>query len=153
METSAVSIAKRKKKDVLSVKWRNSIHTQYNCVCDIYWHVKMPFYWVNGNGKALFTLNANNSVFASITTCGHDHVTALKQFVNVKERHWLIEGGSRDAPPGPNSFIFMQFSAKNLQNNRLAHPLWELAQPSGKSWIRHWWVFQWNYLHQLFSLC
>ena len=38
-----------------------------------------------------------------------------------------IIGGSK----GPNSFIFMQFSAKNLQNNRLAHPLWELAPPHG----------------------
>ena len=40
------------------------------------------------------------------------------------------------APPtsgGPNSFIFMQFSAKK----RLAHPLWQLVPPSGKSWIRH----------------
>ena len=35
------------------------------------------------------------------------------------------EGGTIDARPsqGPNSFIFMYFSAKNLQNNRLAHPL------------------------------
>ena len=32
-------------------------------------------------------------------------------------------------PQGPNSFIFMQFSAKNLQNNRLAYPLWELVSP------------------------
>ena len=39
-------------------------------------------------------------------------------------------GGTRDArPPGPIFFIFMQFSAKKLQNNRLAHPLWELAPP------------------------
>ena len=39
-------------------------------------------------------------------------------------------GGSKGAPGmgvpgGPNSFIFMQFSAKN----RLAHPLWELVSP------------------------
>ena len=42
-------------------------------------------------------------------------------------------------PPGrvPNSFIFLQFSAKNLQNNRLAHQLRELAPPLRKSWIRH----------------
>ena len=48
--------------------------------------------------------------------------------------------GARDARPpwGPNPFIFMQFSAKKLQNNRLAHPLWELAPISGKSLIRHW---------------
>ena len=33
--------------------------------------------------------------------------------------HWRIQGGGRDARPpwGPNSFIFMQFSAENLQNN------------------------------------
>ena len=38
-------------------------------------------------------------------------------------------GGGRD-PLGPKSFIFMQFSAKNLQNNRLAHPLfWEILDP------------------------
>ena len=30
---------------------------------------------------------------------------------------------------GRMSFIFMQFSAKKLQNNRLAHPFWELAPP------------------------
>ena len=29
------------------------------------------------------------------------------------------------APSGPNSFIFMQFLAKN----RLVHPLWELVPP------------------------
>ena len=40
-------------------------------------------------------------------------------------------GGARDVcpPRGPNSLIFMQFSANNLQNSRLAHPLWELAPP------------------------
>ena len=47
-------------------------------------------------------------------------------------------GGGRDArppPPGrPNSFIFMQVSAKNLQNNP---NLGVGAAPSGKSWIRH----------------
>ena len=31
----------------------------------------------------------------------------------------------------------MQFSAKKLQNNRVAHSLWDLAPPWGKSWIRH----------------
>ena len=48
--------------------------------------------------------------------------------------HWRIQGGVRDACPpwDPNSFIFMQFSAKKLQNNRLAHPLWELVPPLRK---------------------
>ena len=35
---------------------------------------------------------------------------------------------------GPNSFIFMQFSAKNWQNNT---NLGIDAPPSGKSWIHH----------------
>ena len=37
--------------------------------------------------------------------------------------------GRHRRPRGPNSFIFMQFSARKLQNNRLAHPSWELAHP------------------------
>ena len=32
-------------------------------------------------------------------------------------------------PPPPRGLNSMQFSAKNLQNNRLAHPFWELAPP------------------------
>ena len=48
------------------------------------------------------------------------------------------KGGARDVrlPWGLYSFIFMQFSAKKLQNNRLAHPFWKLAPP-GKPWIHH----------------
>ena len=41
-------------------------------------------------------------------------------------QHWRIQGGQGHAPPtpgSPNSFIFVQFSAKNVQNNRLA-PTW-----------------------------
>ena len=38
-------------------------------------------------------------------------------------------GQGRRSPRVPNSFILMQFSAKNLQNDRLAHPFWELAPP------------------------
>ena len=49
--------------------------------------------------------------------------------------HSQIQGGrgARDAcpPRSPNFFIFMQFLATNLQNNRLAHPLLELPPPSG----------------------
>ena len=33
-------------------------------------------------------------------------------------------------PPGdPNCLIFIEFSAKKMENNRLPHPLWELAPP------------------------
>ena len=35
--------------------------------------------------------------------------------------------GTRPLPGGQNSFIFMQFLAKNLR----------VVAPSGKSWIRH----------------
>ena len=44
------------------------------------------------------------------------------------EEHWRIQGRA-PSPPGPNSFILMQFSAKNMQHVRLAHPLWELVPP------------------------
>ena len=49
----------------------------------------------------------------------------LQTVINISSSR----GGARVAHPtsGPNSFFFMQFSAKNLRNNRLAHPLWELA--------------------------
>ena len=59
-------------------------------------------------------------------------------FRNASIGGW--KGGSQGTRPhrDSNSFIFMQFSAKNLQNNRLAHPLCELAALSGKTSIRHW---------------
>ena len=40
--------------------------------------------------------------------------------------HWWIQGGRQGRP---NSFTFVQISAKN----RLAHPLWELAPPQENS--------------------
>ena len=47
---------------------------------------------------------------------------------------WVIQGGARDPPArGPNSFIFVQFSAQKMRNNRLAHPLWELVHPPMES--------------------
>ena len=43
--------------------------------------------------------------------------------------------GARDARPRvPNTFIFMQFSAKKL----VSTPILGVGAPSGKSWIRHW---------------
>ena len=45
--------------------------------------------------------------------------------------HWQIQGGTWDMRPplGLNSFILCGFRQKNLQNNRLAHLLWELPPP------------------------
>ena len=52
-------------------------------------------------------------------------------------------GGARDARPpwGPNSFIFMQFSAKNW---KIIELLGVGAPPWGKSWIRHWYASYWH---------
>ena len=36
------------------------------------------------------------------------------KYALLKGRHWRIQGGAREAPGGPNSLIFMQFSAKKL---------------------------------------
>ena len=38
--------------------------------------------------------------------------------------------GRQGRPCGPNSFMFMQFWAKILQNNRLAHPFGSWRTPS-----------------------
>ena len=48
--------------------------------------------------------------------------------------HWQIQGGTWDMRPplGLNSFILCGFRQKNLQNNRLAHLLWELPPPPRK---------------------
>ena len=64
-----------------------------------------------------------------------------------------LQGRTPPPPPSdPNSFIFMQFSATNSQNNRLAHSLWELAHsPSGIPWIRQCerllFVCNWSVIH------
>ena len=59
-------------------------------------------------------------------------------------KHWRVQW-RRQGRPSPrvlNSFIFIWFSAKILQNNRLAHPLLELAHPQENpasataKWIR-----------------
>ena len=46
---------------------------------------------------------------------------------------WWIKGRllTRNSPFCSNSFIFMQFSAKVLPNNRLSHLLWVWHLPSG----------------------
>ena len=57
--------------------------------------------------------------------------------LNFNPFHWRIQGGApgtRAPPGGPNSFIFMQFSAKNWKIIAL---LGVGAPPWGKSWIRH----------------
>ena len=47
-----------------------------------------------------------------------------------------LRGGARDARPpgGPNSFIFMQFSAKKKS---VSTPTLGVGAPQGKSWIHH----------------
>ena len=46
------------------------------------------------------------------------------------------QGGARDAPPRPISFIFTHFSAKFLPNNRLASGAWHpLGNPESLTGI------------------
>ena len=56
-----------------------------------------------------------------VSDIGKSQVSIL--YVHTGRSKGGLQGST---PPGPNSFIFMQFSAKNLQNNRLAHPLIEI---------------------------
>ena len=54
----------------------------------------------------------------------------------IGQNQWHIQsGGTRDRRPPlrPISFIFMQFSAKNLPNDRFS-PQTQWLAPSGKSW-------------------
>ena len=49
-----------------------------------------------------------------------------------------LHGKSLDAPRTRSNFLlFLQFSAKILQNNRLVNTSRELALRSWKSWVRH----------------
>ena len=61
--------------------------------------------------------------------------------ISMSEISGGSKGGARDAPPpgGPNSFIFMQFSAKII-GSHTHFGSWR-PPPSGKSWIRHWKYF------------
>ena len=49
-------------------------------------------------------------------------------------KKYLVTGGSKGGarvtrPLSPHSFIFMQFSAKILLNNRFLPPIWEILDP------------------------
>ena len=59
------------------------------------------------------------------------YLVLLSNPLKCLRSHWVDrwEGVRQGcAPPSsPNSFIFMEFLSKQLQNNRLAYPLWELA--------------------------
>ena len=84
----------------------------------------------------------------NITKYGHGHETVLWHgthmlltIVYYYVQIWTLwpflpspvtDPGGRQGhvPLGPNYFIFMQFSAKFLQNNSLVHSLWEILGPS-----------------------
>ena len=70
-------------------------------------------------------------------------LTDLTEWIGI-DWQWpnVNSGGSKRAPGArpvsKNSFIFMQFLANILQNNRLAHPSpLEVGVPYGESWISH----------------
>ena len=82
-----------------------------------------PYCWKHLSSKYFIMCNENRS-----SLFNHQSVVFQNAYItsaNPRGCH------GRDPLPlwGPNSFIFMQFSGKKLQNNRLAHPLWELARP------------------------
>ena len=62
-----------------------------------------------------------------------DDVVKVKQ--TIVQNHWRIQVDNTDGRPphGPNSFIFMQLSAKISQNNWLVHLCWELQMQMFKS--------------------
>ena len=67
------------------------------------------------------------------------HIWSLRK--NDKTSGGFKWGARMHALPPPVQIILIScnFRPKKLQNNRLAHPLWELATPPpGKSWIRYW---------------
>ena len=73
---------------------------------------------------------------ASVSTFGpllHTICTKKRRFLSV---HTIgrSKGGHQGRPRGPNSFIFMQFSAKIWE---IIAILWVGAPPWGTSWIRH----------------
>ena len=60
------------------------------------------------------------------------HYLILVLFLPSKAKHWWIQGALA-LPLGVQILSFScSFRQKNLQNNRLAHPLWELAPPPRK---------------------
>ena len=73
--------------------------------------------------------------------CDTNHCTSMFSVLVLYLYIVIDTGRSKEVPGmcpwGPNSFIFMQFSTKNLQNIRLVHLLWGVGTPSGKSWICH----------------
>ena len=56
---------------------------------------------------------------------------------NERDLRWMIPNACQSI--FPKFLIFMQFWAYILPNNWLAHSVWSLALPSGKSSIRHRW--------------
>ena len=77
----------------------------------------------------------------------HFHAVSMKifaQYCNELFPAVADRGGMRDEfppspPPGPISFIFIQFSAKTMPNNRLVFPVWirHLSPSLGYSRIQH----------------
>ena len=107
--------------------------------------------WYRGNGNmSVVHMFANDCSLAVQFFIQFPQIIAILILELAPCSNRLIEsiggskGGTRDTcPPSPrpqppggqNSFIFMQYSAKNMQNNP---NLGVGTSPSGKSWIHHW---------------
>ena len=64
--------------------------------------------------------------------CSGRYTSYWNAFLSSKW-HWWIPGGVRDAPYGPNPFIFMQFSTKKLVSTLILGVGTDTS--SGQSWI------------------
>ena len=108
-----------------------TVHAGQKDVCNVWReHIFRLMHWIH---KWKFWMKVNETPNLKL------EIKIRKKYYCTYSNHWRIQGGRQGCPCDlhPNSFIFMQFSAHNLQNNRLAHILWKLVPHSGKSWISH----------------
>ena len=75
----------------------------------------------------------------NLTPTGSEKIRHKGLLLNIVYGYHVTEtiGGSRGAPGTCPRSKFFHFHAVFGKNNRLAHPLWELALPQQKFWIRH----------------
>ena len=118
--------------------WTLHCRSMTSC-CTILCHsiVRLPRYWLLH--CVFLRAHFTSSINTTSASCP-SHILYNAPFkVKTKEYKNIggSKGGARDARPprGPNSFIFMQFSAKFW---KIIAILGVGAPPLGKSWIRHW---------------
>ena len=108
--------------------------------------------------QELHHLNNSFVIFTPLSDLSIKNIKSSKKSKCIKQQYTdnVISdfiGGSKGVPgtraPGSKFFRFHAvFCQKNRKNNRLVHPLWELASPPlRKSWILHyhWRIHRWHW--------